>query len=161
SAGAGHAPPHRRASPRRRTRSVCLPAPPSTRPGRRPGPSGTPGHGSVVAMLDRAASGHGIATIADDGTVLDTWYLSVSTDLVLRHSGSGVGRVGGVGTEHLEGKAGDVLGLPRPEHDPARGVRRVAVDTKIGSLAEPPIDAHDVYLRLHLLSHRAVRPNEC
>ena len=27
-------------------------------------------------------------------------------------------------------------------------------------LAEPPADASDVYLRLHLLSHRLVRPHE-
>ncbi len=35
----------------------------------------------------------------------------------------------------------------------------VAVRTVISSLAEKPIDAHDVYLRLHLLSHRLVRPH--
>ena len=29
--------------------------------------------------------------------------------------------------------------------------------TVIGSLADPPADAHDAYLRLHLLSHRLVR----
>lgn len=105
-------------------------------------------------MLDSAAYGHGIATIADDGTVLDTWYVQVRAD-----PPAGPPRVG---TEHLSGSTGaEVLGLPEPEPDPARGVRRVAVDTVIGSLAEPPVDAHDVYLRLHLLSHRAVRPNEC
>ena len=32
--------------------------------------------------------------------------------------------------------------------------------TVIGSLADPPADAHDAYLRLHLLSHRLVRPHE-
>ena len=31
--------------------------------------------------------------------------------------------------------------------------------TVIGSLEDKPLDAHDVYLRLHLLSHRLVRPN--
>lgn len=30
----------------------------------------------------------------------------------------------------------------------------------IGSLDDKPLDAHDAYLRLHLLSHRLVRPNE-
>ena len=39
-------------------------------------------------------------------------------------------------------------------------MRTVAVLTVIGSLAEPPADAHDAYLRLHLLSHRLVRPHE-
>ena len=32
--------------------------------------------------------------------------------------------------------------------------------TVIGSLAEPPADAYDGYLRLHLLSHRLIRPHE-
>jgi 2,3,4,5-tetrahydropyridine-2-carboxylate N-succinyltransferase len=39
-------------------------------------------------------------------------------------------------------------------------VRTVVVRTAIESLADPPTDAHDVYLRLHLLSHRLVAPHE-
>jgi 2,3,4,5-tetrahydropyridine-2-carboxylate N-succinyltransferase len=35
----------------------------------------------------------------------------------------------------------------------------VAVRTVITDLAAPPADAHDVWLRLHLLSHRLIRPN--
>jgi 2,3,4,5-tetrahydropyridine-2-carboxylate N-succinyltransferase len=35
----------------------------------------------------------------------------------------------------------------------------VPVHTRIASLDEPPCDTHDVYLRLHLLSHRLVRPH--
>jgi 2,3,4,5-tetrahydropyridine-2-carboxylate N-succinyltransferase len=35
----------------------------------------------------------------------------------------------------------------------------VAVRTVIGSTDDKPLDTHDVYLRLHLLSHRLVRPN--
>ncbi len=38
------------------------------------------------------------------------------------------------------------------------GVRRVPVVTFIESLDAPPVDTHDVYLRLHLLSTRKVRP---
>lgn len=37
--------------------------------------------------------------------------------------------------------------------------RRAAVVTFIGDLAAAPVDAHDAYLRLHLLSHRRVRPH--
>src|SRR5215210_5334184 len=44
--------------------------------------------------------------------------------------------------------------------DERRDVRSVVVLTVIGSLAEPPADAYDGYLRLHLLSHRLVRPHE-
>lgn len=34
------------------------------------------------------------------------------------------------------------------------------VDVEIGSLADKPVSTEDAYLRLHLLSERAVRPNE-
>jgi len=37
--------------------------------------------------------------------------------------------------------------------------RRAPILTIIDDLADPPIDAHDVYLRLHLLSHRRVAPH--
>src|SRR5690606_26515239 len=40
-----------------------------------------------------------------------------------------------------------------------RSVRTSVVQT-VSNLAEPPVDAADVYLRLHLLSHRLVRPHE-
>jgi 2,3,4,5-tetrahydropyridine-2-carboxylate N-succinyltransferase len=44
--------------------------------------------------------------------------------------------------------------------DPVRDVRTIVVHTVIEDLDEPPADAYDVYLRLHLLSHRLVRPHE-
>lgn len=37
-------------------------------------------------------------------------------------------------------------------------VEQVAVRTTIADLDQPPVDAHDVYLRLHLLSHRLTPP---
>jgi 2,3,4,5-tetrahydropyridine-2-carboxylate N-succinyltransferase len=40
-----------------------------------------------------------------------------------------------------------------------RGTTVVAVRTEIKSLADAPADIHDVYLRLHLLSHRLVQPH--
>ena len=36
----------------------------------------------------------------------------------------------------------------------------VPVRTVIASLADPPADTHDAYLRLHLLSHRLIRPHQ-
>ena len=85
-----------------------------------------------------AAWGRGLATITDDGTVLDTWF-----------------RECGLGDE------------PRPEffevygtaerHDEVRGVRVRAVQVHIDT-DDKPADATDVYLRLHLLSHRHVQP---
>jgi 2,3,4,5-tetrahydropyridine-2-carboxylate N-succinyltransferase len=43
--------------------------------------------------------------------------------------------------------------------DDIRDVEVVAVLTVIADLQAPPADVHDAYLRLHLLSHRLVRPN--
>jgi 2,3,4,5-tetrahydropyridine-2-carboxylate N-succinyltransferase len=43
--------------------------------------------------------------------------------------------------------------------DDIRQVEVVPVRTDIGSLEAAPIDVHDCYLRLHLLSHRLVQPN--
>jgi 2,3,4,5-tetrahydropyridine-2-carboxylate N-succinyltransferase len=42
--------------------------------------------------------------------------------------------------------------------DETRSVETVAVRAGIGCLADPPVDAHGVYLRFQLLSHRLVRP---
>lgn len=44
--------------------------------------------------------------------------------------------------------------------DPDREVERRIVETAIASLAQPPADPLDAYLRLHLLSHRVHRPLE-
>jgi len=46
-----------------------------------------------------------------------------------------------------------------PPEGPAALVPRRVVVTFIGDLAAPPVDAYDVYLRLHLLSHRKVQPH--
>ena len=42
--------------------------------------------------------------------------------------------------------------------DPIRGVVSRVVQTTIADLSAPPADVADAYLRLHLLSHRLVRP---
>lgn len=44
--------------------------------------------------------------------------------------------------------------------DEDRMVEQVAVQTTIRDLSAPAIDAHDVYLRLHLLSHRLIQPGQ-
>src|SRR3954471_8461147 len=44
--------------------------------------------------------------------------------------------------------------------DPVRDGRTETVRVSISSLADPPADAADVWLRLHLLSHRLIRPHE-
>jgi len=85
------------------------------------------------------AWGHGLATVSDDGTVLDTWF---PVPELGSFSGTAV-------PEALSSLAG--------KH-PERRLRTEVVTLEI-DLAEPPQDASDAYLRLHLLSHRMVRPH--
>ncbi|RNE48468.1 DapH/DapD/GlmU-related protein [Corynebacterium alimapuense] len=102
-------------------------------------------------MKTQGAIAVGIANIAMDGTILDTWYpepeLIDGDDLV-------------PGTERLGAQdlPANLLKLVLLDED--RMVEQVAVRTTIADLHASPIDAHDVYLRLHLLSHRIVRPLE-
>nr|WP_281372049.1 2,3,4,5-tetrahydropyridine-2,6-dicarboxylate N-succinyltransferase [Modestobacter versicolor] len=114
--------------------------------------------GSVGAVTSAeqttGANGVGLATLTADGTVLDTWYPAPAL------SSADQGETGTqlIGVLELEGLLGpDFSGLVRT--DDARGVQVVAVVTTIADLSAPPVDAHDVYLRLHLLSHRLVRPH--
>lgn len=93
-----------------------------------------------TAPRREGASGTGLATIAAGGTVLDTWYPSPA-----------LGADAPDASAELEPLAGK---------DDARDVTTVVVRTAIESLADPPADAHDVYLRLHLLSHRIIAPHE-
>ncbi|NLU67483.1 2,3,4,5-tetrahydropyridine-2,6-dicarboxylate N-succinyltransferase [Streptomyces sp. HNM0574] len=99
------------------------------------------------------AVGAGLATVASDGTVLDTWFPAPEL----------VDEPGPAGTERLSPeRAAELLGPSAPKAlgaDPVRGVETVAVRTVVASLDDKPADAHDVYLRLHLLSHRLVRPH--
>jgi 2,3,4,5-tetrahydropyridine-2-carboxylate N-succinyltransferase len=44
--------------------------------------------------------------------------------------------------------------------DELRGTRQAPVMTVVDDLQQPPADAADAYLRLHLLSHRLVKPRE-
>ena len=95
------------------------------------------------------AYGVGLATIAADGTVLDTWYPAPK----LGRADEPAGRI-------TAEDAGAELGAdPSLGVDETRGVEVVAVRTVIERLSDAPSDAHDVYLRLHLLSSRLVRPH--
>ena len=89
--------------------------------------------------MTRTASGTGLATLTDDGVVLDTWYPSPSL------------------TEQPVAAPG-LTALARP--DEVRRVRREVL-TRVVDLDSPPVDASDAYLRLHLLSHRLVVPHGC
>jgi 2,3,4,5-tetrahydropyridine-2,6-dicarboxylate N-succinyltransferase len=84
------------------------------------------------------AWGRGVATIAADGSVLDSWY---------RHLG--------LGEAPTAGDVDDLAVLYR--HDDIRDVSSHGIALQIDT-AEPPTSASDVYLRLHLLSHRLMQP---
>ena len=94
-----------------------------------------------------SAIARGVATITHDGTVLDVWYPAPLVDEPVEETG----------TRRLAEPDARFEELVGP--DEARGVARVAVETAIKDLAEPAVDAYDVYLRLHLLSHRLIRPH--
>jgi len=83
-----------------------------------------------------AAAAHGLSTVdIASGRVLDAYYPAP--------------RLGS-----------ELVGSPAaPSEDDVRGVRIEPVTTVIADLNAPPADVADAYLRLHLLSHRLVRPH--
>lgn len=89
-----------------------------------------------LAPVNGPAAAIGLATIADD-IILDVWYPQPS-----------------LGSTPL-----DVAGISAAtDSDVIRGVYVRTVSTVIDDLAAAPVDSADAYLRLHLLSHRLVRP---
>ncbi|MGG7101624.1 2,3,4,5-tetrahydropyridine-2,6-dicarboxylate N-succinyltransferase [Rhodococcus sp. 24CO] len=99
-------------------------------------------------MSAHGASAVGIANVTADGTVLDTWFPAPE-----------LGTFKTTGTENVEGTdiPSDLALLAGT--DEAREVSQVIVRTTIADLSKAPVDAYDVYLRLHLLSHRLVAPH--
>ena len=94
--------------------------------------------------MESPAWGMGLATVTAGGQVLDTWYPAGWLGLGL---GEGEARAG-------------LADAAVPEQGALEGLRTVTVDVRVGSLADPPRDAPDAFLRLHLLSHRLIRPHE-
>jgi 2,3,4,5-tetrahydropyridine-2-carboxylate N-succinyltransferase len=118
--------------------------------------------------LTQGAHGVGIATLASDGAVLDAWYPTPALGDSDNDDGNGGGNGGANGGRTNDAGAGaDAAAAALPAElrgllgrDEAREVELVVVRTSIASLADPPTDAADVYLRLHLLSHRLARPRQ-
>ena len=92
--------------------------------------------------MSQRAAGYGIATLINggekDGTVLDTWFPAPALGPLPASAP----------TEFAS------LSIT----DNARGVRCEVVGIEI-DLATPPASVSDAYLRLHLLSHRLVKPH--
>ena len=91
---------------------------------------------AAASSTPTSAWGVGLATIAADGTTLDTFF---------RHLGLGNAVPAGTPTE------------TQSATDERRGVAIVPTSLVIDTQAAPT-SATDVYLRLHLLSHRMVEP---
>jgi 2,3,4,5-tetrahydropyridine-2-carboxylate N-succinyltransferase len=94
------------------------------------------------------ASGIGLATLAADGSVLDTWF--PAPELIESGTSDTTRLSVAEAPDELAALAG---------RDEARGTETVVVRTVIGSLDDVAADAYDAYLRLHLLSHRLVAPH--
>jgi 2,3,4,5-tetrahydropyridine-2-carboxylate N-succinyltransferase len=95
---------------------------------------------SGAAAGTRTAWGFGLATTTDFGTVLDTWFPEPA-----------------LGAKPAEAQAPQGLAALAGK-DSVRRVRRELVEIEI-DLDAAPAGASDAYLRLHLLSHRLVRPH--
>ena len=94
--------------------------------------------GKRYGVLMTMASGVGLATVAANGTVLDVWF--------------------------PEPILGPLVQAPRPDlsvvegEDRDRKVIRKLIEVEI-DITKAPSSTADVYLRLHLLSHRLVKPH--
>jgi 2,3,4,5-tetrahydropyridine-2-carboxylate N-succinyltransferase len=92
---------------------------------------------TLVGFRDEPAAGAGLATYDGSGRILEAWFPEP-----------------------------ELAAAPTPypalsaHVDEIRGVKVEPITITIDSLATPPADAADVYLRLQLLSHRVIRPHE-
>jgi 2,3,4,5-tetrahydropyridine-2-carboxylate N-succinyltransferase len=91
---------------------------------------------------ERSAWGYGLATVTVGGQVLDAWFPSPA--------------LGPAVAEDPYGAPVELAAAAKV--DPRRGVRAQVVHVAI-DLDAAPADVPDAYLRLHLLSHRLVKPN--
>jgi 2,3,4,5-tetrahydropyridine-2-carboxylate N-succinyltransferase len=94
----------------------------------------------VTDVLATSAWGHGLATIDADGNVLDVWFPAPA-----------------LGEPDGSGPAAELTALEGD--DDVRRVRREVRTVVIDDLSTAPATTEDVWLRLHLLSTRLVRPN--
>lgn len=87
-------------------------------------------------LIESPAAAIGLATYSDS-TLLDVWYPTPSLS------------VEPIAVPGIESAA---------QLDELRGVRIEVIETRITDLSKPAVDGADAYLRLHLLSHRLVKP---
>ena len=98
------------------------------------------------------AYGVGLATVTPEGTVLDTWFPAPKLGDPLS---LGTRKLSSVEVAAELGEdAAKLLG-----EDAERGVEVIGVQVSVAALTDAPADTYDVYLRLHLLSTRLVKPH--
>jgi 2,3,4,5-tetrahydropyridine-2-carboxylate N-succinyltransferase len=141
---------------------------------------------TMPAYIRPAAYALGIAIIGPSGVVLDTMYptvnLGTSHLLPAAVLAAACGYETGTAVKHLDpatltaaierlAPAEACVEADHPNLRAWRTVRDLAASTSppgghraivaafIGSLDDPLVDAHDAYFRLHLLSHRLVKPH--
>ncbi|HET7310841.1 MAG TPA: 2,3,4,5-tetrahydropyridine-2,6-dicarboxylate N-succinyltransferase [Mycobacteriales bacterium] len=92
-----------------------------------------------ASYRDEPAAGIGVASYDSKRRLLDAWF-----------------------PEPVVGSSSAVepIQLPPTGTDAVREVFTETVRVSISSLADPPADTADVWLRLHLLSHRLIKPHE-
>ncbi|WP_309082365.1 2,3,4,5-tetrahydropyridine-2,6-dicarboxylate N-succinyltransferase [Zhihengliuella sp.] len=88
----------------------------------------------------RHAAGHGLATVAADGTVLDVWFPAPALGAL----------------DHAQDLTAELSAAVADDAD--RGTTQEVVSVEVDLDAAPTSPA-DVWLRLHLLSHRLAAPN--
>lgn len=97
----------------------------------------------MTSAIHSKAWGHGLATIAADGMLLDVWYPEP--------------QLGDAPQSDLQWfsprELDELVG-----QDQVRNVRTEVVRVEV-DLSQPVSSTQDAYLRLHLLSHRLVAPN--
>ena len=108
---------------------------------------------STDSTSAQGATAYGIATLTADDTVLDVWYPAPKLTTV---DDAGTTRIDNAQELDLDVDLASLAGA-----DELRKVRRVVVKTTIEDLASAPADTYDAWLRLHLISHRLVKPHGC
>jgi 2,3,4,5-tetrahydropyridine-2-carboxylate N-succinyltransferase len=96
-----------------------------------------------ATFLDSNAWGHGLATVAADGTILDVWYPKPELGAAPKSDALWVV------PKELDALVGE---------DARRRVKIQWIRTEV-DLTQPVSSTADAYLRLHLLSHLLVKPN--
>jgi 2,3,4,5-tetrahydropyridine-2-carboxylate N-succinyltransferase len=138
---------------------------------------------SMPGYQSPAAYGIGIGTVGPSGAILDVWYPHVNVgqqSYTAAVAANVLGHKAGTRTYTLspgdldsmirDAQAAETVDVPHPNLISWRALRKIAVAPAhggerqlvaafIGALDDAPVDPVDGYLRLHMLSNRAVAPH--